>query len=344
LHDQAILKAASDPVLRAKLQLLGTALLRRGFLRQNPAHSMTRIVADGVGRWLDSLVGPLSVLELHAHQATSVSELLGMDGSLDGDFGPYAQDFATALGLESSNPAHLVLGLTASSRSDIAVRQSVERLESACPGLGWSAWWTAEQAGQSWGVVGFNWAKDWASHFYWGGAEDESGYEEMTGEPESECGVLRSEFDAAFPLGQHASQPLPAGVLRALSTHADALVRDTASALLDLRRTATVPCPASGFSGAVFHATEGYWGHAVSTLLVWESFDLAYRIGDDWQEYGDSGYQGPLDWYAAVGLQLDISGDCPLRRAERFWKVPLRRLGALDRLLACLAAREGTCG
>lgn len=319
---------------------LGVDLARAGHLTDMPDSPIHSVLGAGLSRWLASMTGPLSVIDLSATLHPRATDLLPGDvltpGSLSVREGP--QKLCAATTLDFAQEA-LTLGIGVAMRDDLLVGDRVEFLEQACNGLGWTALAVAEEFGVPWGVIGRSWAFDGASRLYWGWADSEAGYEDATGEPAEDCGLLRSEFDAAFPVGKF--RAVGSGRLRGLLSHENSLVRDAAAAILDLRRLAREACPARTLASALYDADvdASFIGPQPSVLLVWRSasLDLAYRIGDDLFEYEGQDGSDYLPALAAVCLHADK----PLERAEKVWGVALRRLGALDRLLAVIGIRKG---
>jgi hypothetical protein len=316
---------------------LGVDLVRAGHLTDMPDSPIHSVLGAGLSRWLASMTGPLSVIDLSATLHPRATDLLPVDVLTHGLSGREGtQKLCAATTLDFAQEA-LTLGIGVSMREDLLVGDRVEFLEQACNGLGWTAMAVAEEFGVPWGVIGRSWAFDAASHLFWGWSDSEAGYEDATGEPAEDCGLLRAEFDAAYPVGKF--RPVGSGRLRGLVSHENPLVRDAAAAILDLRRFAREACPVRTWASALCDADVDapFIGPEPSVLLAWRDFTLAYRIGDDLYEYEFQDGSDYLPAFAAICLHADD----PLKRAEKVWAVALRRLGALDRLLAVIGIRRG---
>ena len=314
---------------------LGVDLVRAGYLTDMPDRPIYCVLGEGLSRWLASMTGPLRVIDLSATLHSRATDLLPGDvltpGTLSVREG--TQKLCAATTLDFAQEA-LTLGIGVATREDLLVGDRVEFLEQACKGLGWTALAVAEEFGYPLGVLGRSWAFDAASQLFWGWSDSEAGYEDATGEPAEDCGLLRAEFDAAYPVGKF--RAVGSGRLRGLLSHENPLVRDAAAAILDLRRLAREACPLRTLASALYDADveSSYIGPEPSVLLAWRDYTLAYRLGDDLYEYQQE-WAEHLPALAAVCLHADR----PLQRAEKVWGVALRRLGALDRLLAVIGIR-----
>jgi hypothetical protein len=317
---------------------LGVDLVRAGCLTDIPDRPIYSVLGAGLSRWLESMTGPLRVIDLVATLHPRATDILPGDvlTPCTRSVREGTQKPCVATTLDLAQEA-LTMGIGVSMREDLLVGDRVEFLEQACKGLGWTALAVAEEFGLPWGVIGRSWAFDVASRLFWAWSDSEAGYEDATGEPAADCGLLRAEFDAAYPVGKY--RAVGSGRLRGLVSHENPLVRDAAAAILDLRRLAREACPVRTLALALHDAEVeySYIGPEPSVLLAWRDFALAYRIGDDLYEYEVQDGSGYLPALTAICFHADE----PLQRAEKVWAVALRRLGALDRLLSVIGNRSG---
>lgn len=232
-------------------------------------------------------------------------------------------------GIDEAGPVAYFLRV-ANAASTVFVKEGIERLEAASPGLGETAMFHLNHS--VWAVANCATPADaleWCEYLYWESEEDESGVLEAYGED----GVhfTRAEFTGTVPeIAYKPREVLNRPALAKLRKSDNVLVREVADVLSKLKAASRKSCDLPNVGNRLNMECYDY-----SLVIRWSDGDPIGRILDDRDQWvsGDEYTTDVMAMSAFNATRENIAGWVEYMRLE------LLRMRLLDRLI-CLVAGD----
>lgn len=337
--------ATTDQLLadahRAKLAALAVDLLDMQMLPRALCETdLAGAVVQGIGNWLDTMLDGLVWHKLAASIHHSLFDAMGVSPEmLEAEGQRYAGQrsldelYEQACGMAPQTP-HFVVALAPTAWRMVQIREGVERLEAAVPGLGWAAVQAFTSAAVPFGAKEFTWVEFAIQYSQWGGHETCAAYLEESGESlEDFGGISDAQFESFAPLQRMRAAPkLTQSRLQQVAASGQERAATVARLLIDMHalRRAPLPCNAACLQGECSLQPP----MDPTVFVIWSNEDPVCRIADDFYEIMASGEDYFTEATAYIAVPLDRPGG--LQRTTKRWQRFLDRLRMADQLLTLL--------
>jgi PRTRC genetic system protein F len=292
--------------------------LETGELQEGASGLPPLLVQQALQGWINRQAGPLQYFAFAALVAAS----------------PEALSYGSLFPDASEEDDQWYWALQSEQVAWFSMKDSLTRIEAACPGLGETAlYWLHRASGKTLYVLTPESARHLCEYIYWQGSCDQEGWLEemtavgMTDENMAET-ISPDWYDGHFPAWVINPKPvLDEAVLTGLA-NAGGEASSLATTLLDIEQLVADGGELPGLDGLDVECV--YFG----TYLRWDADDPVDRVFDDFIEYANCASDGYTDLYGAQAVPLDLEGfDVWLRKTG----LGLQLLSSLDRLVGQIA-------